>query len=306
MSSFPLTLWGGWAAGITLLGLLFLAWLSWGVWSARPGTVNPPAEVWDDNLREGNATPPKWWFYALFGTLIFSVCYIIAYPGFGDNTGFLRWTQHGQLSSGLKNYLAKTETIHQKWETAPLADLRADISAMQSARRLFSNNCATCHGDDARGQAAMFPDLTDAAWQWGGSEEQIMQSIANGRRAAMPAWAALGEDKIRQSAAYILFLSGEEGGNADDIAAGKQIYAANCAVCHGAAGEGNAILGAPGFVDHQWLYLAVGQDKRQAIEESIRLGRNGVMPAQQDRLRMAQIRLLAAWLSGGIKNAPLQ
>ena len=75
---------------------------------------------------------------------------------------------------------------------------------------------------------------------------------------------------------------------------------------HGAAGEGNAILGAPGFVDHQWLYLAAGQDKRQAIEESIRLGRNGVMPAQQDRLRMAQIRLLAAWLSGGIKNAPLQ
>lgn len=307
MSSFPLTLWGGWAAGITLLGLLFLAWLSLGVWTARPGSIAPPDDVWDDDLREGNSTPPKWWFYALFGTLIFSAVYITMYPGFGDNTGFLQWTQKGQLDSGLKNYLAKTETVRQRWETAPLAELRTDASAMASARRLFNNNCAACHGADAAGQAGLFPNLTDSKWQWGGRDEQIIHSITAGRVAAMPAWAALGEDKIRQSAAYVLSLAGEDSADAEDIKAGRQVYTANCAACHGMAGEGNAALGAPGFAGgYEWVYRQPGQSKREAIEETIRHGRNGVMPAQKNRLQPGQIRLLAAWLGGGIETAPPQ
>ncbi len=292
--------WGGWAAGLTLLGLIGLAWLAWSVYSARAGSVKPPEQTWDETLREGNAPPPKWWFFALFAALIFSAAYMLLYPGFGNFPGFLHWNQRSQLESGMAHYRAQTAATHQRWETAPLAELRADGSAMASARRLFANHCAACHGENARGQAGLFPDLTDDKWHWGGGENQIMQSLTNGRVAVMPPWGALGEESIEQLADYVLTIAD---GNAAGSEDGGTLYATNCAVCHGPAGQGNPALGAPGF-GGKWLYLADGGDVKQAVMESIRHGRQGIMPAQKDRLRPPQIRVLAAWLSGGIKLAP--
>ena len=155
--------------------------------------------------------------------------------------------------------------------------------------------------------AGNFPNLIDSEWQWGGSDEQIIHSIAAGRVAAMPGWEALGKENIRQVAAYVLHLAGEEVASAADTEAGKLVYDVNCAACHGAACEGNTALGAPGFVDKQeWLYLLPGQNKQESGQEIILLGCNGIMPAQHNRLQPAQIRVLAAWLSGGMKIAPPQ
>lgn len=302
----PMTFWGGWAAGITLLGLVGLAWLAWGVYSAPPGAVQPPDEVWDENLREGGTPPPKWWFFALFATLIFSVIYIILYPGFGDNKGLLNWQQNIQYEAGRQHYLQRTAETHERWRTAPMATLQQDSSSMASARRLFLSNCAACHGDDGRGQAGLFPDLTDAEWTWGGSEAQVMHSLTEGRVAAMPGFDnTLTDTQIQSLVDYVIALHEGRTGEAS-AAAGEEIYQANCAICHGAGGQGNPALGAPQLTgDHRWLYLKPGGDLRAAIVTTIRQGRQGVMPGQKNRLRPEQIRILAAWLTGGIAEAPL-
>lgn len=306
-NSLPFDFWAGWAAGITVLGLLGLAWLSWGVYRDKNST--PPDEVWDADdgdsstdyaLREGGAAPPKWWFFSLFAALIFSAGYVLLYPGLGDYSGALNWNQHRQLQSGMQYYQDKTAAVRAHWQSASFEELRSDRSAMQSARRLFANQCAACHGEDGRGQAGMFPNLTDDKWQWGGNDDNIMQSIAHGRTAVMPSWNSLGTQKINQLAEYLIALSTtDDAPSALKLPAAAKLYATNCAACHGTEGQGNTALGAPSF-DGNWLYFNAGDDLIHAVQTSIRHGRGGIMPAQQSRLTTAQIRILTAWVGGGM------
>ena len=46
--------------------------------------------------------------------------------------------------------------------------------------RLFMNNCAQCHGSDARGSKG-FPNLTDADWLHGGTPDKIKETLVQGR-----------------------------------------------------------------------------------------------------------------------------
>ncbi len=161
---------------------------------------------------------------------------------------------------------------------------------MNSAAGIFSEHCSACHGADATGQAMLFPNLVDDDWQWGGSPEQIEQTIRNGRNALMVSWlAALTEDGVNNVAAYVASLA--NGVNADHP--GKAQYDMFCIACHGPTGDGNALLGAPRLNDEIWLY---GNDI-ETITTSIAVGRNGQMPAFNDLLDDVQIKLLTAWLS---------
>ncbi|MFO1466413.1 MAG: cytochrome-c oxidase, cbb3-type subunit III [Steroidobacteraceae bacterium] len=55
---------------------------------------------------------------------------------------------------------------------------------------------------------------------------------------------------------------------------GQRLFIDNCAACHGSAGHGNPLLGAPDLTDNDWLYGGTAQD----ITTSIQGGRAGVMP----------------------------
>ena len=158
--------------------------------------------------------------------------------------------------------------------------------------RLFQNHCAQCHGSDARG-AKGFPNLTDDDWLWGGSAEQILATIVDGRQAAMPALgAAIGGDVgVTEVAAYVQSLSGIKADPAL-AEAGKAKYAGVCAACHGADGKGNPILGAPNLTDDTWLY---GSDFA-TISEGIRNGRNGMMPAHGPIIGETRSRLVGAYV----------
>ena len=70
--------------------------------------------------------------------------------------------------------------------------------------------CAGCHGEDGKGIAAAgFPNIVDDAWQYGGSEAAITESIVKGRKGGMPAQHAnLGDAKIHLLAAYVWGLGG--------------------------------------------------------------------------------------------------
>ena len=293
--------WSGWVIALTLAGLAWLTWLLFSVYFGRRAREAEAAEtelVWDEGLREGAAAPPLWWFWLLVGMLSFSAAYLILYPGLGGMRGALEWTQAGQLRESAAADAEKHGATRERWREASLEDLAADETAMRVARRIYRGNCAACHGEDARGQAKRFPDLTDAAWQWGSDEAQILHTLREGRMGLMPPWGqALGEEGSREVTEYVLALGKGEAG-AEEHSAGRTKYMQFCAACHGPSGGGVLALGGPDLTDEAWTYGGSPGD----VSLSIREGRTGVMPGQKGRLNEEQIRLLAAWLKDGAKG----
>ncbi len=164
-------------------------------------------------------------------------------------------------------------------------------NALKMGFRLFANNCAICHGADGGGNPG-FPNLTDKDWLYGGTPEKILETITHGRKAAMPAWVGvIGEESVVDVAEYVLQISGGEH-DAAKAEKGAKVFAANCVACHGADGKGNQAVGAPNLTDKTWLYGG----KPATIRQTIRDGRNGVMPAQQELLKEDRIHLLAAYV----------
>lgn len=291
MSDMPNDFWSGWIVVITVVSFVGLAWLLISIYFTDTGPQEAESQVWDETLREGAQPAPLWWFWMILLLMVFSVGYLMLYPGLGAFRGALNWSQAGHVQHTSSEYDARFGELRREVAARPLEDLQGDADIMQSAQRVYDRNCAVCHGYEAAGQAATFPDLTDDVWQWGGSPAQIEQSIRQGRNAVMVAWSAvLGEQGVDEVVAYVLAL-----GLGEDTAAlpGRPRYDQFCSACHGAAGQGNPVLGAPSLVDDDWLYGG----SEEAVRQSVAEGRNGIMPAFGGRLDDPQVRLLIAWLT---------
>ncbi len=274
---------------LTLVSLAALCWVVFSIFFSKTDVVHDDL-VWDGNLREGKHPAPIWWFWFIFVALVFSLIYLILYPGLGPNPGLLNWSSGLQVVHDNAAYEAEFGPRRQQILAADLRDIQADAKAMASAQGIFNRNCAVCHGYEAQGQAKLFPNLKDDDWQWGGSAEQIEQTIRGGRVAAMVAWGpVVGDQGVADLANYVLALSA---GSADDHPAKVQ-FMQFCSACHGPDGTGNPLLGAPNLTDTIWLY---GGDIA-AVTASIAHGRTGTMPAFGERLDDTQIKLLLALLT---------
>lgn len=201
-----------------------------------------------------------------------------------------------QRKVGEENAELQTQIDEQVKLLAPYVDkLASDPEAQKIGNRLFLQNCALCHGSNARG-ALGYPDLTDNDWLYGGNADQILLTIHNGRVGSMAAWQQqLGESGVRAAAEYVLQLSGNQNDYELDtakVAQGKVLFEANCVVCHGSDAKGSTAIGAPNLTDDIWLF---GGD-RDAVQTSIRHGRAGVMPEWQTKLGNERIMLLAAYV----------
>jgi cytochrome c oxidase cbb3-type subunit 3 len=252
---------------------------------------NTTGHVWDEDLRELNNPLPRWWMWLFVITVVFAAIYLALYPGLGSHDGSLKWSSTGQWEAEQAKAKAAMEPIYAKYVSMSAEDLAKDATAMGIGQRLFINNCAQCHGSDARGSKG-FPNLTDGDWLYGGSHETIVQSITNGRQGNMPPMAAAvgtGED-VRNVAHYVLSLS-ESAHNPVYAQLGKPKFAA-CAACHGNDGKGNPALGAPNLTDKVWLH-GWGE---QAIVNMVNNGRVNVMPAQAKLLTPEQIHVLAGYV----------
>ena len=295
MASLATGFWAGWVVTITVVSVIGLVWLLLSVYSARDDSAEVASHLWDETLREGTTPAPLWWFWLILALLAFSVVYLILYPGLGAYAGALRWSQGSGIADSVARYEQNFGPEHARIAQAPIGDLERDATAMRSAWHLFNGNCTACHGPEARGQAALFPNLTDAEWQWGGDEAQLTQTITQGRTAVMPPWqAVLGDDGVAKMADYVLALSNRNAPAPGDAA---QQYTMYCSACHGPDGAGQPALGAPALNDDIWLYGGTPA----AVRESIAKGRTGTMPAFGTRLDAAEIKLLAAWLAAGAK-----
>jgi cytochrome c oxidase cbb3-type subunit III len=269
-----------------------------------------------DGIKELNTPLPRWWLLTFYACIVWAIGYWIVYPAWpllsSYTTGVLRYSSRADVAVEL----ARLEKIRGEkmaaLGSASLAEIEKDPTMLALARArgktVFGDNCAPCHGSGAAG-AKGYPNLNDDDWLWGGTLEQIMQTIQYGVRSGHPkthesAMLAFGKDGILKPeqivavANYVRSLSGLPTTPGYDAAAGAKIFAENCSSCHGDKGQGNQDLGAPNLTDKIWLY---GSDEATLVD-TISNGRAGVMPAWVDRLDPSTIKAMAVYvhsLGGG-------
>lgn len=285
--------WSLWVIVLTTITFIGLIWILFGN-RKREGKLNEKTTGHSyDGIEEYDNPLPAWWFYMFVLTIVWGIAYLIIYPGMGNFPGLLGWTQLEQHEREVSAAEEKYRAMRDRYLALPVVDIAHDPAVRKMGMRIFGNNCAQCHGADAKGSYG-FPDLTDDDWIYGGTPEAIKTSIASGRQAVMPPWGdVIGEDGVQSTTAYLLSLNGREV-DAATAEAGKPVFAQFCAACHGAGAEGNPMLGAPNLKNGIWLYGGTPEQ----IGHSIRAGRNGVMPAHENLLGEDKIHLLSAYVYG--------
>ena len=300
MSDFTSNFWSIYVAaltGVSILACLLLLWFS-GKAKAMTANDNTTGHVWDGDLREMNNPLPIWWVWLFIITIVFSAVYLVLYPGMGSYPGKLAWTSTGQHQSEVDKGNAEVAPLYAKYASMKPEDVAKDAKAMAIGERLFLNNCAQCHGSDARGNKGI-PNLTDNDWLGGGTPDIIKADIIKGRIANMPPLgAAVGTaDDVKNVAQYVLSLSGSPHDSVR-AALGKEKFIV-CAACHGADGKGNQAIGSANLTDNIWLH-GFGE---AAIIAMINNGKVNVMPPQGDKFTEAQIHVLASYVWGLSNNA---
>ena len=276
--------------------------------------VRTTGHEWD-GIEEWNNPLPKWWLYTFYACIIWAIGYWIVYPAWPTvssyTKGYLGYSQRAQVNKDIATAKERTAVFSEKIAEGDFETIKADPEllsfALAGGQAAFGDNCAPCHGRGAQGYVG-YPNLRDDAWLWGGSIDGIQQTILHGirsddpktRMSMMPAFGELGmlnREQISDTAEYVMSLSGNEQ-DAEAAARGQELYATNCAACHGPDGAGNQALGAPDLTDELWLY---GGDK-DTLVETITYSRAGMMPAFSERLDPATIKKLAIYvhsLGGG-------
>ncbi len=287
------TFWTFWVFSLTAISLALVLWLL---------LANRKVAVRDDDDPENKTTGhvydgieefdnplPKWWFQLFLGSIIFAVAYLIWFPGVWSGIG--GWTSVGELEANQEYANKRYAESFQTFFEMPVEELIHDNRAMKMGVRLFSNNCAVCHGSDGGGNFGI-PNLTDKDSLYGSSPDAIKYTLVNGRAGNMPAWGTiLGEGRTAHVAEYVLKISGQEH-DTGSANVGETIFAQNCAACHGADATGMTAIGAPNLTDEIWLY----DGSREGIVHSLRNGLSNQMPAQQELLREEKIHILTAYV----------
>ena len=284
----------------------------------QPTGVETTGHEWD-GIKELNNPLPRWWLYIWYATIAFSIGYMVvmpaipALPGMGTNTrGLAGQSDRIAVAEQVESLRTQRSASGAALLTASLEEIETDRElqqfAMASGESAFGDNCATCHGAGGRG-AKGYPTLADDAWLWSGTLEGIQYTLQHGIRheedpetrfSLMPAFGRdrlLERQQIDDVVNHVLSLSGRE---VDEAASnrGADIYAAQCASCHGDNGTGDRTVGAPNLTDDIWVFGGEYRD----VYNTVYNARNAHMPAWGERLDEATIKSLAVYvhsLGGG-------
>jgi len=295
MSDFASNFWSLYVTVITVVGIVacLLLLIITSRKQVQATADNTTGHVWDGDLTEMNNPMPRWWMWLFVLTIVFAAGYLALYPGLGSFAGQKGWSSAQRYQDEVAQAAKELAPVYARFDGMAPEALAKDAQAMAIGERLFMNNCAQCHGSDARGSKG-FPNLTDGDWLHGGTPDKIHETIAKGRIGTMPPMAAAvgSSEDVRNLAQYVLSLSGSPH---DSLRAslGKSKFTA-CAACHGMDGKGNQALGAPNLTDDIWLH-GWGE---AAIVAMINNGKTNQMPAQEDKLTEQQINVLTAYVWG--------
>ena len=299
-------------AAVTILHILGYIGLVYWTTHIKAGGDAKEGEVidhtWDGDLKEMNNPMPGWWLSLFYLMIAFAIAYLFLYPGVYK--GSKGWTQLTQYQQESRRVDAHSAEYFRHYAGKSVEDLAKDTDALAIGRRIFLQNCAVCHASDAGGTPGNYPNLTDKDWIWGGTPENIINTITNGHTGAMPAGGALisvtpgqapsaeDQQKLEDVSNYILALGGYEHDQAL-AEKGKELYGTSCVACHGPDGKGNPVIGGINLADQTWLYAEDSEDPaalKTFIQNQIQHPRNNVMPAWKDILGEAKIKVVAAYV----------
>ena len=275
--------------------------------------VETTGHEWD-GIRELNNPLPRWWLWTFYATIVWGIGYTVAYPAWpmisGATSGVMGFSTRGEVAADIAVHEARNADLVAALNGADLTAIAPpdDLHRYAVARggAVFRAQCSQCHGQGAAG-AKGFPNLLDNDWLWGGDQEAIAYTIRHGvrndtdgeaRYSQMPAFGdILPPEEIDAVVEHVISLSADTY-DAALAEAGAQVFADNCAMCHGDDATGNRDLGAPNLADAIWLY---GGD-RATLTETVKNARFGVMPAWGQRLSEEDVRAVAVYvhsLGGG-------
>ncbi len=289
--------------------------------------------VWDGDLQEYNNPLPLWWIYGLYVTIAFALVYWVVYPSWPVGKSFLpgvnkvtyvnadgqeeswHWNTRAKLLNEMQEAYTAQKPYYDKLMAMSYGDIAKDPElssfVISAGKTAFADNCAGCHQSGGAGKVGFFPNLSDDDWLYGGTYDNIHETISKGRRGYMPAYGeALDAGQIDALAHYVVSLSGNPA-DAAKVAQGKQLFhshAAACFYCHGDDARGRQDIGSANLSDKVWLWADVpgaADDAARiaAVKRVITAGLNkGVMPAWEGRLKPEQIKLLTVYvheLGGG-------
>jgi len=282
--------------------------------SEKSNKIETTGHVWD-GIEELDTPLPRSWLWTFYACILFAIVWTAAYPAWprlsGTATpGLIGYSSRAAVAKDIKTYAAKNAAVDARLVSADLGTITSDPElsnyAMNGGAAVFRIRCAQCHGRGAGG-AVGYPNLIDDDWLWGGTMQNIYQTVSHGirfgadedtRTSQMPKFGEILEPgEIAQLAQYVRSISGQDH-DAKAAKAGQALFQDNCVICHGAEGKGGREFGAPNLTDAIWLY---GGDVK-TITETITKARSGVMPAWAGQLSESQIRQVATWVhqqSGG-------
>ena len=265
-----------------------------------------------NGIEELDTPVPRVVLFFLAVTFLFSVIYWVLMPAFPlvwtYTKGLLGFDQRQIVTEQVKEASQARAVWTDRIAKADFAAIAADPALMrhvrETGRTLFNDNCAACHGRDAKGGNG-FPSLATSSWLWGGSPEAIAETIRVGinsahsdsRTSQMPAFGrdgVLPRAEIEKVVAYVRSLSdpAPRQQTPELVNAGEAVFQANCAACHGDSAAGNPEMGVPNLADKVWIY---GGDAA-SVYATVWRGRQGHMPTWEQRLSPVDRKVLALYL----------
>lgn len=279
-----------------------------------------------DGVKELDTPLPRWWLYLFYASIVVAIVYWVLMPAWplmnGYTRGVLGFSDRANVAADVGEMRAARAPMFERLANASASDLAADPELQEFARAagesVFGDNCRTCHGAGGAG-APGYPVLADDVWIWGGSMDEIEQTLRVGIRSdhpdtrfsQMPAFGRdnlLAPTQIADVTEHVIALSAARTRLRPDRRAaerGALVYQEQCAACHGTAGLGDRTVGAPSLQDDLWLYGG----SREEIRRQIELGRGGVMPSWEDRFDEGTRRALAYYvhqMGGGEPDRPVE
>lgn len=265
-----------------------------------PGENNT-GHVWDDNIRELKNPPPRWWMQGFWLSILWVIGYSILYPTWpiGDEPtpGILGWSQIKEYEQGVERIEAKRAQFEDRIRELSADQILADPGLKQytlaSAKVLFGDNCAACHGSGGQGNPG-YPVLADDDWLYGGTTAKLAETITGGRQSLMPAHQTMLTEAEAETLAHWAVAMAETGGESGSEEGWNLFRTKGCVACHGQTANGHVVdlpngdfigVGAANLRDGIWRFEPGGfESARHTIlygvnQKDVPESRNAVMPA---------------------------
>ena len=134
MSDFTAGFWDYYVGIITVVSIIACAVLLWSMSTRRISGGATTGHTWDEDLGELNHPLPRWWIWLFTITIVFSLIYLVLYPGLGSYAGSTRWTSTGQYEAEVKQANAQYGPLYEKYAAQDLKQVAADPKARAIGR----------------------------------------------------------------------------------------------------------------------------------------------------------------------------